>query len=75
MSDMQINNTMTLSGATRLAKRIEQFWLDRGYAGIETTTGAEMGPKGKNGDQQSIYSVRSNIGPTGYPPQAARKVA
>lgn len=54
------NDFLTSFGAGVLAGYIDSYWRARGYAGIvteryEITTG--------------VFGIRSNIGPTGFPPR------
>lgn len=59
----------TEQGAKRLAARLRDYWLARGYRGI--TTGVvrmEIPRQKRRGDDIDIYGIVSNIGPTGYPP-------
>lgn len=66
---------MNFPGATALAQRIEQFWRDRGYHGIKTFIEANECVERKAGGGHMLYSVRSNIGPLGYPPAVPARVA
>ncbi len=59
--------------ATRLADRIKQFWIARNYQGIKTHIEAarvrdRWGHK-LVGREDSIWIIKSNIGPLGYPPK------
>jgi hypothetical protein len=64
-------NTLSEAGAKRLARKIEDYWRARGYAGIKTkiadhiVDGALLEP----GERRTIYFVRSNIGALGFPPR------
>lgn len=72
---MPLDN-LTKAGATELAQRIANYWLDRGFPYIETVVVplgrfAQLGRDGNN-----AYGVRSNLDERGYPPrQQARPIA
>lgn len=58
-------------GARRLAARIKDYWLARGYRGITTGIRQLEIPKQKRHfDESLIFGIISNIGPNGYPPKA-----
>jgi hypothetical protein len=68
---MDTPNHFTARGAEKLAKRIERYWKERGYAGIkahivEHIVDLELLERG---ERRTIYFVRSNIGPLGFPPE------
>lgn len=57
-------------GARRLAARIKDFWIARGYRGITTGIRQMAVPKQKRrADNTVIFGVVSNIGGDGYPPK------
>jgi hypothetical protein len=63
-------NHFTEKGAQKLAERIERYWAERGYACkthlVEHITHeAER----EHGERHTIYFIRSNIGPLGFPPE------
>jgi hypothetical protein len=66
-------NYLTSRGAQRLAKRIERYWQERGYAGIQTNLLPYIIDEGmrERGEHKTLYFVRSNIGPLGFPPREA----
>lgn len=57
------------AGATMLADRIKAFWQAQGYNGVKTRV-VESGAA-----YLSMYAVRSNIAPLGYPPKIEQKRA
>jgi hypothetical protein len=63
-------NYFTRPGAEKLQGIIERYWRRKGYRGIETRIvehicdRAELEPR----ERATIYFVRSNIGPLGFPP-------
>jgi hypothetical protein len=64
-------NYFTERGAKMLGKRIEGYWRNRGYVGIQTHLIEHVVDDGmcEPGERKTIYFVRSNIGPLGYPPK------
>jgi hypothetical protein len=62
-------DTLTQAGAATLAKRIENFWLARGFAGIECRL--EQQVTEINGKSYATFWVRSNLNEYGYPPKFA----
>lgn len=57
-------------GARRLAARLRDYWLGRGYRGVSTGIVRMEIPKQKRrGDDIAIFGIVSNIGPNGYPPR------
>jgi hypothetical protein len=66
-------NYLTSRGAQRLAKRIERYWQERGYAGIQTNLVPyiiDEAVRG-HGERKTLYFVRSNIKGNGFPPREA----
>jgi hypothetical protein len=65
-------NFLTEPNARKLAKRIEQYWRKQGYAGIKTHIVEHITDETtrERWDRHTIYCIRSNIGPDGYPPRA-----
>ena len=59
------DDTLSYSGASRLAAHICTYWRSRGYPLIEAVVTAEA----KDKDGCILYCVRSNISPRGYPPE------
>lgn len=60
-----------LARAKRHKAKIEAYWAERGRI-VEVEIEAVTIPNG--GDQvTSEYSIRSNIGPDGYPPKAVQE--
>lgn len=57
----------TKYGAGVLAEAIERYWRDRGYFGIVAKRHLIDG-------MAATYGVRSNIGPSGFPPRIATKL-
>lgn len=58
------------TGARRLAARIRDYWIARGYRGITTGIVEHKTPKQKRrGLDAPIFGVISNIGQSGYPPR------
>lgn len=57
---------LTEYGAGVLAMMIETHWRERGFAGIRVARYQIPGTE--------AFGVRSNIGPTGYPPRDAETV-
>jgi hypothetical protein len=49
-------------GAGVLAATIDAYWRERGYLGIRVSR-FEVWPGA------GVFGIRSNIGPTGYPPR------
>jgi hypothetical protein len=68
---MDIPNHFTERNAERLAKRIEKYWKERGYAGIKTHIVEHIVDEGirERGEHKTLFFVRSNIGPLGFPPE------
>lgn len=60
--DQDHNDTLTYRGANELAARIRDYWTRRGYSEIQTFV-LQVNAK----DYSTIYCVRSNIGPLGFP--------
>lgn len=58
-------DTLTSAGAQALARLIEAYWQAKGYAGIVTRVDAIPRTRGTH---ETLYGVRSNIGPQGYSP-------
>src|ERR1700742_4763102 len=57
-------------GARRLAARLRDYWIARGYRGISTGIVRREIPKQKRrGDDVAIYGIVSNIGFNGFPPR------
>jgi hypothetical protein len=58
---------LSKSGAHSLAAQIKDYWTARGYSGIQTS----ITPINMSGMaiQEPSYAVRSNIGPSGFPPK------
>lgn len=56
------DDNMTRGGSARLAKAIENHWKVRGYKGILAWREEIPG-------MDDVYRVRSNIGPSGFPPR------
>lgn len=65
------SNTLTKVGAERLARRIEDYWRKRGYTGIKTKIDGHIVDNVllEPGERRTIFFVRSNIGPLGFPPR------
>lgn len=63
-------NFFTERGATKLAKRFERYWQAQGFAGIETRVVDDIVDEElcERSERRTIYFVRSNIGPLGFPP-------
>lgn len=55
-------------GAERLAKTIRDYWRGQGFNGIRTSL-VEIRVDAGASSYLFGYGVRSNIGPTGYPPR------
>jgi|TARA_R100000501_G_C2582349_1_gene85150 hypothetical protein len=55
-------------GAEQIAARIKEYWRARGYTGLTTHLSC-VNTRSKTIDHRWIWQVRSNIGPTGYPPR------
>ena len=59
-------------GAEELARMIRAYWRKEGYHEIQATVERVLvRKKTVNGEKVPIYSfsIRSNLGPAGYPPQ------
>lgn len=57
-------------GARRIAARIKEYWLARGFRGITTGVMQIKTPKQKRrGLDPPIFGVISNIAGNGYPPK------
>ena len=58
-------------GATQLANSIMRYWRMRGYHGITARTErVRLLTRKDSSIHTPVYSVMTNIGPTGYPPLA-----
>jgi hypothetical protein len=55
-------------GAERLASRIREHWIGRGYLGIVAEPVVLVDRFGTR-SRRLIWSVRTNIGPDGFPPR------
>jgi hypothetical protein len=66
-----IPNNLTEAGAKRLARKIEDYWRKRGYTGIKTKIVDHVDNDAllEPGERRTIFFVRSNIGPRGFPPR------
>lgn len=70
---MEERDGMSEIGARKLAGAIEQHWHAQGYHGIKTfydVRKVEIDPA--TGKEKKLWFVRSNIGPTGFPPKIDR---
>lgn len=56
------------NNAKSLQAKIEKYWRDRGYHGIKTWL-TYMTFTDDERDHGTLYFVRSNIGPRGFPPK------
>ena len=54
-------------GAERIASRIREYWIGRGYLGIVAEPVVLVDRLGRN--RRLIWGVRTNIGPDGFPPR------
>jgi hypothetical protein len=73
---MAERNSMTRLGAQALCQKIERYWRKRGFLGIETyLLHQKVTPAYSPHGDQEFYFVRSNIGPSGFPPLFANRVA
>jgi hypothetical protein len=69
---MRDPNSPTEGGAKRLARKVEAYWQTRGYFGIKTKIVAHVDDALlEPSERRTIYFVRSNIGPLGFPPRVA----
>jgi hypothetical protein len=71
-AERRIRETLTESGARGLARMIESYWRGRGYLGIKCRVEHEVIECEARGDDyrpHAVFFVRSNIGPTGFPPR------
>jgi hypothetical protein len=62
------NWLMNKGSANAMATQIREYWREKGYYGIQTFVVPSFTPVGRHGPVE-IYSIRSNIGPLGYPPK------
>jgi hypothetical protein len=72
-AERRIRETLTESSARRLARTIEAYWRGRGYLGIKCRIEhavVECETRGDDYKPHAVFSVRSNIGPAGFPPRA-----
>lgn len=66
---MQYPDLLCYRPAEALAQTISRYWIARGYLGIKThleparLDSSKIGPAA-----ETLYLVRSNIGPLGFPP-------
>jgi hypothetical protein len=69
----QRSATLTEAGAQRIAKKIENYRGARGYSGIRTCVEPLIVPDElcRDHERRTIFVVRSNIGPLGFPPREA----
>lgn len=69
-NDADILEPCSEAGAKRLAARIKDYWIARGFRGITTSTVAmKVSPQKLRDGGNVVYGVVSNIGPNGYPPR------
>lgn len=62
-----ISDTLTEGGARGLAHKITRYWQRKGYKGIAVRI--EPIETIRLRADEILYTVRSNIGPLGYPPR------
>ena len=55
-------------GAEQLASRIREYWIGRGYLGILAEPVVVV-DRFRSRNRHWIWSVRTNIGPDGFPPR------
>jgi hypothetical protein len=71
-------NNLTEFEAQKLRARIERYWRARGYDGIKTRweymSRHDVAPEEKTGSLD-WWAVRSNIGPSGFPPRKREQLA
>jgi hypothetical protein len=63
---MFLPDHLSQDGAERLAKRIAGWWRSRGYHGIACVV------QPLDFGKSVRFIVRSNIGPTGFPPKVVQ---
>jgi hypothetical protein len=65
-------NFLTEPNARKLAKRIERYWAERGYDCKTEIVDhiSDEATRPPPHERHTIYCVRSNIGPDGFPPRA-----
>jgi hypothetical protein len=68
------HNTYSKPGAGALAKKISAYWKARGYSGIETWVEPVWAVRPEDQEGRP-YQVRSNIGPSGFPPRKSELAA
>ena len=56
-------------GAGRLRSKIHDYWIRRGFLGIKVWMEKVSGESQGLNNRTSVYIIRSNIGPDGYPPR------
>jgi hypothetical protein len=61
-------NMISEHGAQRLASRIRDYWVGCGYLGIVAEPVVLVHAVGSR-NRRLIWSVRTNIGPDGFPPR------
>jgi hypothetical protein len=66
MSDDPKIDPCSYDGAIRIAETIKAYWFNRGYTNIHTNV--LRVPIPGRGMRHAVYSVVSNIGPSGFPP-------
>lgn len=60
---------LSAHGARCLAASITSYWKSKGYSGIKVSVSPINQAELDYPQIQETYIIRSNIGPTGYPPQ------
>lgn len=68
----------TQDGATILANKIRQYWIDREYDGIllSITPARVRDNWGRDlVERNNFWIIKSNIGPLGYPPKERQCIA
>ena len=68
MKNRLTRDYMTQRGAEALCKKILDYWKDKGFHGIRVHLERELVKLPGDSHDNALYFVRSNIGPTGFPP-------
>ena len=66
--DCESHSMISERGAEQLASRIREYWIGRGYLGIVAEPVVVV-DRFHSRNRHWIWSVRTNIGPDGFPPR------